>query len=215
VGVPPVSEIAFIRSALRQGGVAMDIGANVGTMALLMAHSGASVVHAFEPSYGTADVLARTAKQYASIEVHRAAMSDHAGSALFIDTPGASATNKLADDGHLAGTVIVHTDTIDAFRISHRIERIVFLKIDVEGFEPRVIRGAIGTLSERRVALGMIEIIPQLLRVGGSSTHELGGLLAGLGYSIRNIETDGSIGQAINLEAIHPTAMQNFALVPT
>jgi FkbM family methyltransferase len=213
-GVPPASEIAFFRSALRQGGVAMDIGANLGAMALLMAHCGASVVHAFEPASGTADILEQTAKQYASIAVHRAAMSDHVGTAFFIDRPSASAMNKLADGGHAGNAVPVRTDTIDAFCAGHRIERIAFLKIDVEGFEPRVVRGAIRTLSERRVALGMIEIFPQLLEAARSSTRELSELLAGLGYSIRNIEKDGSIGEAPDLETIHPTATQNYALAP-
>ena len=199
LGVPPDREIAFFRLALCQGGVAMDIGANVGAMALLMASCGATAVHAFEPAPRTAEVLARNVKPHPSIAVCRTAISDRTGTAFFIDEPGASATNKLADGGDTINVVEVPTDTVDAFCARHGIERIAFLKIDVEGFEPSVIGGAKRMLSERRIALGMIEIIPQLLAAAGSSPQELQCLLTDLGYSIRDIEQDGSVGRMTDL----------------
>lgn len=190
LGIPTDGEIALVQSALRNGGAALDVGANLGTMALLMAHSGASTVHAFEPAPGTAEIFAANARQYPNICVHRAAVTSETGTAFFLNESGGSATNRLASP-HEANSVKVQTDTIDAFCFRQNIDRIAFLKIDVEGFEPKVLQGAKRMLSEGRVASGMIEIIPELLERTGYAKDVTQLILSEFGYAVAEIK--GSI----------------------
>jgi hypothetical protein len=53
------------------------------------------------------------------------------------------------------------------------------VKIDVEGFETTVIRGAARLLAENRIMFVYAEVIPQALREAGSSAKQLVATLAG------------------------------------
>lgn len=68
------------------------------------------------------------------------------------------------------------------------------VKIDVEGYELAVLRGALRTLREERPAL-FLELHPQRLRELGSSAGEVAGLLAELGYRIFDLN-DASVSAA-------------------
>ncbi len=59
------------------------------------------------------------------------------------------------------------------------------VKIDVEGYELAVLRGAQATLGRYRPPL-FLELHPQRLRELGGSVEEVVGLLAGLGYAFRS-----------------------------
>jgi hypothetical protein len=59
--------------------------------------------------------------------------------------------------------------------------RVAFLKIDVEGAEARVLRGATRILTEHEPVIWM-EINPSCLSAAGSSPAELGDILEPLGY---------------------------------
>ncbi|MEQ1736784.1 MAG: FkbM family methyltransferase, partial [Rhodoglobus sp.] len=60
-----------------------------------------------------------------------------------------------------AGTKIRHWNTnvtsVDAWRALHEIDRVAFIKVDVEGFEPQVILGATETIDRDRPSL-LLEI---------------------------------------------------------
>ncbi|MGD9690176.1 MAG: FkbM family methyltransferase [Phycisphaerales bacterium] len=63
----------------------------------------------------------------------------------------------------------------------------MFIKIDVEGYECRVLQGLKGTLASRRPAV-MTEVLPKHLIRAGSSVEELFALMHGLGYEAYNVE---------------------------
>src|SRR5258707_1041239 len=60
--IPPTAEHQYVRTALGQGGIAFDIGANVGAFSLMMASSGAPSIYAFEPLPATFNILAENTK---------------------------------------------------------------------------------------------------------------------------------------------------------
>src|SRR5262249_50100814 len=89
--------------------------------------------------------------------VHQRAVSSTVGSAtLFIDCrdelPAVASSLRVLDDLHESGKVrpvFVETTTIDAFVTEAKI-RPDFIKIDVEGHEIDVFRGAVETISTLR-----------------------------------------------------------------
>jgi FkbM family methyltransferase len=211
---PPAHEVAFVHKALCQGGVALDIGASMGVMSLLMAKSGASKVHAFEPSPGTYRLLEANTALNPYISPHQLAISDQSGEIFFKDNPKASAVNHIATSVDTDDAIRVQSRMVDDFCHDNSISEIAFLKVDVEGFEPHVLRGASEALSKKLVKAGMIEIIPALLARSDSTYESLAGFLLELGYSINHIRKSGDIGPIIRKSDLGSTGRFNYAIAP-
>jgi FkbM family methyltransferase len=80
------------------------------------------------------------------VAIVEAAVSDAVGTARFVSA-GSSGANALVDAAHSGGSVItVPTTSLDAFCDTHHLRPDV-IKIDVEGGELDVLRGARRTLS--------------------------------------------------------------------
>jgi FkbM family methyltransferase len=140
-----IEELTFLRAHVRDGGVFVDVGANVGTYALALAQDvGArGKVIAIEPHPITHARLAfnTAASSFAQVRLVQAAAGAHDGE-LLIETDG----------DNLGASHIVASDSSGrAIRVpSLRLQRILdetgvisvdALKIDVEGFEDRVLTG--------------------------------------------------------------------------
>ncbi len=90
--MPTPDETAFVRRALAvDDPIAFDVGANVGSFALLMAHAGAEV-HAFEPLPATYAILESNVAHAARINAHQIALSDKAGEGRLPTYPPVSKT---------------------------------------------------------------------------------------------------------------------------
>ena len=140
-----IEELDFLRSYTPVGGVFIDVGANVGTYAMALArHIGASgTVIAIEPHPVTHARLAfnRKASDFGQV-VLVAAAAGPADGELMIETDG---------DNLGASHIVSGEPTGNAFKVpSRRLQRILeetgvthvdALKIDVEGFEDRVLTG--------------------------------------------------------------------------
>lgn len=128
--------------------VCLDIGANVGDTALLMARH-CRTVHAFEPNPDLeAEFAARTAG-VAGIERHALAVSDFRGE-TFLNLRGHHTQHFISGLGPVDDrAVAIPVTTIDHFCGERGIVP-AFIKIDVEGTEPHVIRGAVETIRRHR-----------------------------------------------------------------
>ena len=91
---------------------------------------------------------------------------------------GISGANRLGEGG--GSTVEVEAVTIDDFCARHGI-RPSLIKIDVEGAELEVLRGADAVLRRFRPLL-LVELNPSALRDRGAAPEQLLDALAGLGY---------------------------------
>lgn len=165
--------LAF-ESKIKAHSVVYDIGANVGFYSLLAAHlSGPEgKVYAFEPLSRNVDFIRRHAalNRFANIEVFEAAVSDHSGESFF--DPGASiATGHLSE----AGTVKVRLVRLDDLLATGSITPPDTMKVDVEGAEYAVVRGAQRLIDQFRPTI--------FLDTHGRDVHDLTlSFLAGYGY---------------------------------
>ena len=164
-------EYAAFRAAVTPGIVALDVGANVGAYSVLLGQwVGASGrVYAFEPSRAAFRGLARHVSLNAQdgvVRVVGAAVSDVDGDANLIvaDTAGES---RLAGPTEMGATTSVPTTTIDAFCRREGIQP-SFIKIDVEGAELAVLRGARHTIHRGGDELALfVELHPSIWRLIG------------------------------------------------
>jgi FkbM family methyltransferase len=132
-------------------GVFVDVGANVGdwTAALLeRAPSARGVLVEAGP-----EAAERLRTRFGNrVQVISAAAGDEEGVATFWEELGAGERSSVLPG--FSGEAVersVPMTTIDALATDHGLDQIDLLKIDVEGFDARVIRGASGLLKERRI----------------------------------------------------------------
>lgn len=100
-------------------------------------------------SYSTASV--------AQWEIVHAAASDHVGTARFpaCDTEACSLDHSTTPK--ITEVVNVRMTTVDNEMLIHGLNYIDFLKIDAEGYDPAVLRGAERALSHRRIGMLQFE----------------------------------------------------------
>jgi len=148
-----------LRSLLARGvrgdGIALDIGANIGLTSVLLAQAGPGPVYAFEPHPPTFAFLEKTvaANALANVTPVNLALGAEAGELPFFVDPDSSASHVVSpqNDGR-EGSITVPIDTVDAF-VGALEGRVSFIKIDAEGAEPDVLKGAAATLQRDRPAV--------------------------------------------------------------
>jgi FkbM family methyltransferase len=140
-----LEELDFLRSHTPEGGVLVDVGANVGTYAMVLArHVGASGrVIAIEPHPVTHARLAfnRAASGFTQVHLVAAAAGPSDGE-LMIETDGDNLGASHIVSGDRPGNAI----RVASLRLQRILgdagaDRVDALKIDVEGFEDRVLTG--------------------------------------------------------------------------
>jgi FkbM family methyltransferase len=97
----------------------------------------------------------------------------------------------IAPDGSLQEprrTQKVHCETLDHFCSTNKVEKINFLKIDVEGYELAALRGAESMLSHNRIDYICFEISEQPLKAAGVRAEQIVEYLNKFGYAIYAID---------------------------
>ncbi|HEY2044127.1 MAG TPA: FkbM family methyltransferase, partial [Jatrophihabitans sp.] len=135
---------------LRDESNCIDVGANEGRFLAHIVNRAKHGTHlAWEPLPEFAE---RARREFPTVEVHQAALSDHAGLAEFVYVPELPAYSSLRERSYPSE---VHPE-----RIQVQLERLDdslpegyvphFIKIDVEGAEREVIEGGLETIARHR-----------------------------------------------------------------
>lgn len=142
--------------------VAFDVGANRGewSRSLLAAAGGRAVrVHAFEPASATVRLLQENLQRWnGKVQIVPAALSSRTGTAEFFIAGEGLGTNSLhARAARDEKTETIRLTTADEYCAQNGIARIDLLKIDAEGHDFEVLRGASGMLARRAIQVLQFE----------------------------------------------------------
>ena len=199
LGVYERGEIAYFRSRFGAGMTFIDIGANVGLYsALALSTPGfRGRVLAIEPHSESRLYLQKTIESNAAAASGAAlvcghAASDRAETLTLYKNPENKGDNRLYPDPLLRGEETVAADTLDNICRRYAIASAQFIKIDVQGAEARVIRGATGLLAASGDCILMTEFWPYGLSRCGADGLEYLEMLRDLGF--RLYELTGSRG---------------------
>lgn len=185
-------EIAFILSVLEPGMIFFDAGANAGLFAMSAAKKiGGKGVFAFEPCSSTCELLRRNLALNGLPEVHvvQQALGDLTGEAVLqINAPGRDGLNTLGKAVHSESRVIgreaVIVTTVDGFIHKHNLPRVDVMKVDIEGAELMLFRGARNLLERPDAPLVLYEGFGFLTRGFGYHPVEILWLLESYGYTL-------------------------------
>lgn len=136
----------------------LDVGANVGQSALEYVEAlPEAQIHSFEPVATSFERLVRNTKGHTRITCHHCAVGAAAGE-VRMAVSGAARMNKvLGADAEAANVEVVPITTVDGFLAAQGIERVSYLKVDTEGHDREVLRGADQALREQRIDLVELE----------------------------------------------------------
>jgi FkbM family methyltransferase len=169
-------EYAALKACTHPGATVLDVGANVGAYTLLFATwvGARGHVYAFEPAAASRAGLDRHLKINAladRVTVRREAVSNGSCPRRFFER-GTDGGNRIACRSD-AGTIEVPAVSIDEFCGASRLTPDV-IKIDVEGAELDVLRGARQTIGRCSSSLALfIELHPSLWSAVGTSRAEI------------------------------------------
>jgi FkbM family methyltransferase len=193
------AEQIFYIQYLQPGMVAFDVGANIGELSLLFSRfvTPQGQVHSFECSPNTFRRLSEivTMSNRTNISTNCVCLSDVIGTAnLHIFDDNHSSWNTLANRPLQQYGINVKpicsknvpTTTIDAYCETHNIQQIDLLKVDVEGAEYQVLKGAHRMMREQRIRCVIFEF-GQTTYDMGNDPSKLAQLISSSGYKLRNL----------------------------
>lgn len=179
-GLMEPEEMLFLLRTLQQNWHFIDIGANIGAYTLLASKVIGANSTAFEPIPNTVNKLRL---QIAlnnivdKVDVVRAGVGEKSEIRHFTNLN--STTNHVSANGKSPGTIEVEIVKLDD--VIKPSNQSIFLKIDVEGFESAVIKGAINLLKSGRIKAIIIELCGAG-REYGYDDNDIHQLLLSLGY---------------------------------
>lgn len=186
---------AALAGALRPGDVVLDVGANIGFLTVLAARlvgPGGRVV-AFEPVPVNARLVRRNAalNRQAQVEVVQAAVGDRSGRATLVLARHAGGAALAGADRPFDACGELTVDLVDldgwlAANAARLPGPVRLLKVDVEGAEPAVLRGASGLLTGAR-PLVLLEVDAPEAPAAEAKFAACGEILAGHGYAVERL----------------------------
>lgn len=136
-----------------------DVGANVGNYSKELSNifQSKALIHSFEPSKNTFDLFLQTTKNIKQIIPNNFGFSDiQESKLLFTDATGsglASIYNRKLQHFGLAmdKSEKINLSTIDVYCKLNKIDRIHFLKLDIEGHELSALMGATQMINSKKI----------------------------------------------------------------
>ncbi len=167
LGLYEVSKRRAIEQFLQDGQTFIDIGANKGDYSLLSAKlvGSSGKVIAFEPEPTNCTWLRKSIglNEFRSIQLFEMALSDKDGSnTLYLGKKSGWHTLKQDVRNRNKGQIPVVTRRLDSVLESIGCTKVDMMKIDVEGGELEVLKGAERTLSVNHGIILVIDLHPQL-----------------------------------------------------
>ncbi len=175
-------EFNLISRFLQPGDQVFDVGANMGFYTIWMSKFvGDGKIHSFEPDSKNYERLQKNILlNNLSVIANKKAASDIDGRLGF--------TIELDGENHIAelgskNAVMIQSKRIDTYAAEENITSIAYMKIDVEGFEYAVLKGAEALLLKKGIDIIQLEI-NQTINNSGKSINDLLELLHYYEYNL-------------------------------
>jgi FkbM family methyltransferase len=195
-------QLAWMVDHITEGDFVVDVGANSGQCTIVMAaRCGASgTVVAFEPNPQARALLKRNFDLNPSVKcatIERFACSDSAGGEAELFQNGNASNSALvslaaANSKEAGESFTVPVTTLDAYLAERGLPEPRCVKIDTEGAEIRVLKGARRLLAGKATVL--CELHPYAWSQYGNSFDELKTVVAQSGRRMRYLDQDRDVG---------------------
>jgi FkbM family methyltransferase len=181
LGLFEPTETKLVRELLKPGDTFIDVGAHIGWFATIASSlvGGDGAVVACEPYPATLAILKENLalNNADNVRLVEMALGSQPGELSLAPTGDSGGVTAL--DWGQGERVTASMTTLD--EVAAELSLITLLKMDVEGWEPHVLRGGHATL--QRTENVLFEVNKPALKQAGSSADEIYGLLRDAGFS--------------------------------
>lgn len=176
------SETAYIRNVIKEGDIAIDVGAHIGYFTLIFSKlvGAKGSVFVFEPEPSSFGILQKNKdiNMYSNIHLINKAITDKTGDKIKLYlSEGNLGDHRTYDSHDNRKFVEVETIKLDDYVSDciskDDIDKISFIKIDTQGAEVGVIEGASNILTNNKNIKVMVEFWPLGLSLSGNSREKL------------------------------------------
>jgi len=178
----------IINNTVKKGMTCFDIGASTGPhtlrMAKLVGKNG--LVCAFEPSQALFPKLVKNIvlNDFKNVRALPVALSDKEEKKMYYT----NTLFKLGNEEEKSSDKITVFDTVDKYVKRYKIKSIDFIKLDVDGYETKIIKGGFNSIKKFKPVM-IVEFSKGAQEEYGSSLEELADVLMLLGYNFYNTTT--------------------------
>ena len=168
------TERCLLARYLSPGAVVVDAGANIGVYSQFLATcvGPGGVVHSFEPSPENFGRLHAALSQFSNVRLNQLAVSDKTGDSLLYVSEKLNVDHRAYPiEGETRRTVCIRSTMLDDYFKPG--ERVDFIKMDVQGYELHVLRGAKRLVQENPEIKLLLEFWPYGLKQAGTRWEEL------------------------------------------
>jgi len=205
-----IKEQKFVRKIVKEGMVVFDIGAHLGKytklFSLLVGDKGK--VYSFEPTPASFKKLACSLKELNCSNVTLVNKGIYSENHAITINEFPEKFNSWNSIGHpemdnpdkpgqivpIINSVEVQAVTLDSFCKEQNVSTIDYLKVDVEGAEIHVLKGASNLLERKAIRFLQFEISKKMLEGMNTEAKRVFDFLKSKGYECYSIEPDGNIG---------------------
>lgn len=176
------TERKLLRGLVQPGMTVVDIGANIGIytrfLAKLVGDTGRVI--AFEPEPQNFERLLKNVAYFRNVDAVHAAVSDYSGDITLFCSQDLNVDHQTYDNGEMRKRVIVPAVSRDDY--FERGQQIDLVKLDVQGFEFHVLKGARRLFQESANLVLLIEFWPYGLQMAGVEPDALLELVEEMGF---------------------------------
>ena len=204
------SEIYFFKKYCRDDMIFTDIGGNVGLYSALALHTLNSdgKIIALEPHPESFALLSknieanqnlRGAENAPKVELFQMAASSQSGKRTLALNPENKADNRVSDAPKEWESIPIDAKSMDDLLAEQKIEEVNFVKMDVQGYEHRILSGFTETLRRSKKTILLTEFWPQGMKNSGGDAHTYLQDLSDLGFKLYELK-ERPLGHIIPLE---------------
>lgn len=198
--------LSFINKYVPKVNCSIDIGANLGFVTCFLSRISKNV-HSFEPSLGTSEMAMQNLRLNGinNVKWNRCGCGEENGEKEYYDLGDSSGNNSFIHHNLEAKKVYkVPVITLDTYCLENGIDYIDILKIDVEGYEPYVIRGCKQLLENKKIGIIIFEVGALY---GKDEKEEMLNMLSEAGFNFYNVygdelSTEQILGVRLHLDVV-------------
>ena len=181
-------ESKIMEEKIEMGNIVVDVGANIGLHTLNMARivGNTGQVFAFEPDPSNFEILKKNVKinNYKNIILEQKAVGDKHGRTTLYQSDHPGKHRIFPQTEQAKSQVQVELTNLDNYFDSDMIDKINFIKIDVEGLEFSVLKGMKNILKNNKNIKILFEFVPKDTMEAGFIPIELLNYLTSNGFKL-------------------------------
>jgi FkbM family methyltransferase len=186
----------LLQRSLRPGDRVVDIGANVGfyaeVLARLVGEDGR--VYAFEPAAENFDRLAARTQRYRQVRPVRAAVTDHVGATALYLSSDLNVDHRTYRTDDTRRTASVDAVSLDAFFAADTAP-LRLIKMDIQGAEHAALLGMQNVVARSPGVKILLELWPFVYERYGNGTQTILRLLESWGFEMHRLGNDRQGGR--------------------